>query len=123
LGIPDTILLKPGPLTPEEWVIMRRHPQIGAEIVNRVSNLAEVTELIHDHHERWDGSGYPRKKIGEEIPLGARIVAVADSYSAMTDGRRYRSSCTHAEAMQELRRCSGTNFDPGVVEAFMSLYR
>jgi len=123
LGIPDRILLKQGPLTPEEWVIMRRHPQIGAEIVNRVSNLADVTELIQDHHERWDGQGYPRQKMGEEIPLGARIVAVVDVYSAMTDGRCYRLPCTHAEAVQELKRCSGSNFDPGVVEAFISLYR
>jgi putative nucleotidyltransferase with HDIG domain len=123
LGIPDRILLKQGPLTAEEWIIMRRHPQIGAEIVNRVSNLADVTELIQDHHERWDGQGYPRQKMGEEIPLGARIVAVVDVYSAMTDGRCYRSPCTHAEAVQELKRCSGTNFDPQVVEAFISLYR
>lgn len=122
LGIPDTILLKPGPLTPEEWVIMQRHPQIGAEIVDRVSNLADVTELIHDHHERWDGTGYPRRKLGEEIPLGARIVAVADGYSAMTDGRRYRPPCTHTEAIQEVQRCSGTHFDPQVVNAFISLY-
>jgi putative nucleotidyltransferase with HDIG domain len=123
LGIPDDILLKEGPLTTDEWVKMKKHPQIGAEIVTNVSNLIDVAELIRDHHERWDGKGYPNGRMSHEIPLGSRIILVADAYSAMTDGRVYRSAFTHEEALTELRRCSGTNFDPGVVEAFISLYQ
>jgi putative nucleotidyltransferase with HDIG domain len=123
LGIPDEILLKQGPLNADEWSKMKKHPQIGAEIVTNVSNLLDVAELIRDHHERWDGKGYPGGRMSEEIPLGSRIILVADAYSAMTDGRVYRSAFTHAEAVTELNRCSGTNFDPGIVQAFMSLYR
>lgn len=123
LGIPDDILLKEGPLTAEEWSKMKKHPQIGAEIVTNVSNLIDVAELIRDHHERWDGKGYPTGRMSYEIPLGSRIILVADAYSAMTDGRVYRSAFTHQEALTELKRCAGTNFDPGVVEAFMSLYQ
>ena len=123
LGIPDDILLKEGPLTADEWSKMKKHPQIGAEIVTNVSNLIDVAELIRAHHERWDGNGYPNGRMSHEIPLGSRIILVADAYSAMTDGRVYRSAFTHQEALTELKRCSGTNFDPGVVEAFMSLYQ
>lgn len=123
IGIPDDILRRNGPLTSEEWIRMKRHPQIGAEIVMNVSDLAEVAELIHDHHERYDGKGYPRGLAGEAIPLGARIISLVDAYSAMTNGRAYRPACTHAEAVVELKRCSGTNFDPRVVETFLSIYR
>jgi putative nucleotidyltransferase with HDIG domain len=123
IGMTDEILRRPGPLTPDEWTIMKKHPQIGAEIVMNVSNLTDVAELIHTHHERFDGAGYPRGLAGEEIPLGARIISLVDVYSAMTDGRVYRPKSTHAEAVAELQRCSGANFDPRVVEAFLSLYR
>lgn len=123
IGIPDDILQRPGPLSSEEWIKMRKHPQIGAEIVTNVSNLADVAELIHDHHERYDGKGYPRGLVGEEIPLGARIISLVDAYTAMTAGRVYRPICTHSEATAELKRCSGTNFDPTVVDAFLSIYR
>jgi len=123
LGIPDDILLKQGPLTSDEWSKMKKHPQIGAEIVTNVSNLLDVAELIRDHHERWDGKGYPNGRMMEEIPLGSRIILVADAYSAMTDGRVYRTAFSHTEAITELERCSGTNFDPEIVEIFTSLYR
>jgi putative nucleotidyltransferase with HDIG domain len=123
IGIPDSILLRNGPLTSEEWVQMRKHPQIGAEIVMNVSDLAEVAELIHDHHERYDGKGYPRGLSGEAIPLGARIISLVDAYSAMVDGRAYRPARSHGEAVAELERCSGTYYDPRVVETFLSNHR
>jgi putative nucleotidyltransferase with HDIG domain len=119
IGIPDEILHRPGPLTNEEWVIMKRHPEIGADIVLKASNLVEVALLILAHHERFDGSGYPYRLVGNDIPLGARILAVVDAYSAMTDGRVYRRARTHEEAVEELLRCSGADFDPKVVEAFI----
>ena len=122
IGIADEILRKEGPLSAAEWVIMKKHPTVGAEIVMNVSNLANVAGLIHAHHERFDGKGYPRGLVGEEIPLGARIISVVDTYSAMTDGRVYRPRCTHKEAAAELIRCSGKNYDPAIVEAFLSNY-
>jgi len=121
IGIPDQILHRSGPLTKEEWVIMRQHPQIGAEIVLMVSNLAHVAMLILSHHERYDGTGYPNGLQQEEIPLGARILAVADAYSAITDGRVYRPARSHREAISELQNCTGKDFDPRVVKAFLSV--
>lgn len=119
IGIPDEILRKPGPLDDDEWEIMRRHPDIGARIVAPVKKLANVAPIIKAHHERYDGSGYPSHLKGEDIPLGARLLAVVDAYGAMTDDRVYRKTHTHAEAVAELKRCSGTQFDPKVVEAFL----
>jgi putative nucleotidyltransferase with HDIG domain len=122
IGIPDHILNRPGPLTPEEWTIMRRHPAIGAEIVLIAVNLAQVARLIRSHHEKFDGNGYPDGLRGADIPLGARILAVVDSYSAMVDGRVYHSARSHQEAIAELQRWSGIYYDPQVVKAFMSLF-
>jgi putative nucleotidyltransferase with HDIG domain len=122
IGIPDHILRKPGPLSDDEWKQVRKHPQKGAEIVLLVSNLEHIAVLILAHHERYDGSGYPYGLKQQRIPLGARILAVADAYSAMTDGRVYRKACSHAEAMEELYRCCGSHFDPVVVENFASLF-
>ena len=122
ISVSDELLHRAGSLMPEEWLILRKHAQIGAEMVSTVSNLAAVAELIHFHHERYDGKGYPRGVSGEHIPLGARILAVIDVYSVMIDGRAYRPHSTHAEAVEEIRRCSGKNFDPRVVEAFLTLY-
>ncbi|MDD5369365.1 MAG: HD domain-containing protein [Anaerolineaceae bacterium] len=119
IGIPDEILRKPGPLDTTEWAVMRRHPDIGARIVAPVKKLANVSPIIRAHHEQFNGSGYPMGLQGEEIPLGARVVAVVDTYSAMTDDRVYRKPFTHAEAVSELHACSGTQFDPQVVEAFL----
>ncbi|RME42828.1 MAG: GAF domain-containing protein [Chloroflexi bacterium] len=119
IGVPDDILRKPGPLTDEELEVIRRHPEIGAEIVAPVRKLAEVAPIIHAHQEKWDGTGYPDGLKGEAIPLGARIVAVVDAYGAMTDDRVYRKAMSHEEAVAELRACAGTQFDPQVVEAFL----
>ena len=115
VAIPDAVLQKPGRLTENEWVLMRAHAAVGADVVRRLPALRVLAPLIHAHHEKWDGSGYPDGLTGEEIPLGARIVAVADAYGAMTTDRPYRPACTPAAALAELRRCAGTQFDPDVV--------
>ncbi len=121
LGIPDAILLKPGALTDEEWRVMRQHPALGEAILAPAEHLSAVAPLVGSHHERWDGSGYPRGLVGEEIPLGARIIAVVDSYSAMTCDRVYRAAICHEEAIAELRREAGRLFDPLIVRHFEEL--
>jgi diguanylate cyclase (GGDEF)-like protein/putative nucleotidyltransferase with HDIG domain len=120
VGISDSILSKSDALTPEEFEIIRRHPELGAQILQHPS-LADVSEWVGAHHERPDGRGYPLGFSGAEIPLEARIVAVADAYEAMTSDRSYRSSMTHSAACAELERCAGTQFDPRVVEALLGL--
>ena len=118
-AIPDLILDKPGPLDDEEWAFIRRHTIIGERILLGAPALAPVARLVRASHERWDGQGYPDGVAGDQIPLGARIVAVCDAFQAMTDPERtYRAPRTRADALQELRACSGTQFDPAVVEAF-----
>ncbi|MCS7234485.1 MAG: GAF domain-containing protein [Armatimonadota bacterium] len=119
LGVPDAVLRKPGPLAPEEWEVVRRHPVLGEEILKPVRRLAGVAKLVRHHQERWDGNGYPDGLRGEQIPLGARILAVVDAYTAMTDHRPYRPARSHEEAVAELRRCAGAQFDPEVVRAFV----
>jgi putative nucleotidyltransferase with HDIG domain len=121
VGIPDGILRKTGSLNKHEWKAMRRHPESGADIVRMASNLDYVAAIIMAHHERYDGAGYPNGVQREMIPFGARILAVADAYSAMTDNRPYRDSISPKDAAEEVRRCSGTQFDPCVVEAFNQL--
>ena len=122
IGIEDQILHKPGPLTAREWEIMKTHSEVGAQIVKGLSGLENISSIILSHHERMDGTGYPRQLRGEHIPLGARIIAVEDSYSAMTEGRIYCSPRTHEEAIAELKKCSGSMYDPEVVEAFILLF-
>jgi putative nucleotidyltransferase with HDIG domain len=119
---PDRILHKPGPLTQEEWAIVKTHPQKGAEIVLMASNLEHVAFIILAHHEHYDGSGYPHGLAKGRIPLGARILTVTDAYLTMIDGRTYQEPVSHTEAMAELHRCSGTSFDPMVVKAFSELF-
>jgi response regulator RpfG family c-di-GMP phosphodiesterase len=119
IGIPDAILLKPGPLTPDEWKVMRRHPEIGRRLIENIPFLREAVPIIFHHHERWDGSGYPLGLKGEAIPLGARIFAVVDAFDAMTFDRPYSKAITFESAKAEIRRCSGTHFDPTVVQAFL----
>jgi len=119
IGIPDAVLAKPGPLTEEEWEQMRKHPELGYRMLDRVPTLGEVAEIVHCHHERYDGTGYPRGLKGEEIPLGARIFALVDAYDAITSHRPYRKAGSCEDALAELRRCSGTQFDPHIVEAFV----
>jgi two-component system cell cycle response regulator len=117
-AIPEEILDKPGPLTDEEWSFMRRHTLIGERILGVAPALAEAATLVRSSHEAWDGSGYPDGLRGEAIPLGARIIAICDAYDAMTSTRPYRAAMSSEVALDELRRCSGSQFDPAVVEAF-----
>ena len=116
--VPDAILTKPGPLTEEEWKVMRMHPEFGADFVERIPFLSGAAEVIKHHHEKFDGTGYPRGLTGEEIPLSARIFAVVDAYDAMVSERCYKPSMSEAFALRELRQNAGTQFDPRVVDAF-----
>jgi diguanylate cyclase (GGDEF)-like protein len=118
VAVPDAILGKPGRLREEEWAFVRRHPVIGERIINGAPALDRVAPLVRSSHERWDGRGYPDGLAGEAIPLGARIVAVIDAFCAMTAERPYRPARTPDAALEELRACAGTQFDPAVVEAF-----
>jgi HD-GYP domain-containing protein (c-di-GMP phosphodiesterase class II) len=120
IGIATEILSKQGALTEDEWLEMRDHPRIGAELVGGVG-LHHLCEWVHAHHERPDGSGYPRGLASREIPLEAKILAVADSYEAMTNDRIYREALTHEAAVEELRRNCGAQFDEVVVEAFLEV--
>jgi HD-GYP domain-containing protein (c-di-GMP phosphodiesterase class II) len=115
LGVPDSILIKPGPLDAAEWDVVRDHPQNGHDLVAEAVHL-EVADAVLGHHERMDGTGYPRGLAGEEIPLLARILLVADAFDAMTMPRSYQRPLTTADALAELRRNSGTQFDEQVVE-------
>jgi putative nucleotidyltransferase with HDIG domain len=119
LATPDAILLKPGALTMDEWRIMQRHPEIGYSLVKRIPFLADAAEIIWTHHERWDGSGYPRRLKAYEIPLGARIFAVADTVDAMTSDRPYRVALPFEEAWEEIRRGSGNRYDSAVAKVFL----
>lgn len=121
IGIPDQILHKPGPLSDREWAIMRQHPEIGARILRTVRGLNDVGMYVLAHHERYDGSGYPYGLSGDMIPLGARILSVVDAFGAMITDRVYRSSLSYRDAIAEVRRCSGTDFDPRVVDVFLRM--
>ncbi|MDA8330424.1 MAG: HD-GYP domain-containing protein [Candidatus Dormibacteraeota bacterium] len=118
IGVPDAILMKPGPLTEEEWAIMRTHPELGFQMVSDVRQLERAREIILNHHERFDGKGYPRGLRGDAIPLPARVFSIADSFDAMISDRPYRKGMPLEEARAEVRRCSGTQFDPICVAAF-----
>jgi HD-GYP domain-containing protein (c-di-GMP phosphodiesterase class II) len=122
VAIPDAILGKPGPLTDEEWTFVRRHTVIGERIILAAPALARVATLVRSSHERWDGMGYPDALDGDAIPVGARIVAVADAFAAMIAGRPYRAARTPEEALDELRLAAGTQFDPAVVDAWCAAY-
>ncbi len=117
LAIPEEILRKPGPLTQPERLVLERHPQIGHRMLESLG-VDPVADWVLHHHERWDGSGYPERLRGDEIPLGARIIFVADAYDAMTSDRAYRGRLTPRAAVEELERCAGTQFDPSIVTAF-----
>jgi ribonuclease P protein subunit RPR2 len=122
IGVPDAVVLKPGPLDPDEMEAMRRHVELGERIVARIPYLGGLArQVIAAHHERWDGKGYPRGLAGEEIPLPARIFAVVDTFDAMTNDRPYRRALPVEEALAEIRSGAGTQFDPKVVRAFVSL--
>jgi putative nucleotidyltransferase with HDIG domain len=121
IGIPDAILLKPGKLTPSEWAIMQSHAEKGWLMIKDIPFLREAADIVYSHQERFDGTGYPRRLSGEEIPLGARIFAVADTLDAMTSDRPYRRGLTFQASVEEVRRYSGTQFDPKVVEVFVRI--
>ena len=121
IGIPDSIIGKPGRLTEEEFAAIKQHPVIGAEIIGRMSSLQDLVPLVRHHHERWDGRGYPDGIGGADMPLGARILALADSLDAMCSDRPYRATPSFEEVKAEIQRCSGKQFDPDVVAAFNAL--
>jgi putative nucleotidyltransferase with HDIG domain len=121
MAIPDNILLKAGPLTPEEREVMRTHCEIGHNMVTRIPFLREAAEIVLSHQEYFDGTGYPRGLQGEQIPLGARIFAVADALDAMISDRPYRKALSISHAREEIQRCAGTQFDPVVVEVFLAM--
>jgi len=120
VGIPDSILLKPGTLTDEEFMIIKRHPDIGADILKPIPPMSRETEVIRYHHERYDGKGYPLGIGGEEIPLLSRIICLADSYDAMTSDRPYRNGLPMDKAIEEIERCMGSQFDPELAKLFIS---
>jgi response regulator RpfG family c-di-GMP phosphodiesterase len=121
IAIPDAILLKPAALTPDELSVMWAHPYIGYEFVGRISFLSEAAEIVLTHHERFDGSGYPQKLLADDIPLGSRIFAIADTLDAMTSDRPYRRALPFSAAREEIMDQSGRQFDPRVVNAFFSI--
>jgi HD-GYP domain-containing protein (c-di-GMP phosphodiesterase class II) len=121
VAVPDAILRKQGTLTEEEWAIMRTHPVVGAEVVGLIPALRPIAPIVRAHHERVDGSGYPDGLPAREIPLGARVIAVADAFSAMTSDRPYRTALAHDVALLELRTNAGTQFDPAVLDAFEAI--
>ncbi len=121
IGIPDSILLKPGPLTPDEWKVMRTHPEVGRGLVQNITFLAGAIPIVYHHHERWDGNGYPDGLRGEGIPLGVRIFSVADALDAMTFDRPYSRAVSLEAARDEIARCAGTHFDPAVVSTFLAI--
>ena len=121
IGVSDAILRKPGKLDAAEWEEMKRHPEMGYQMLKHIRFLKPALEIVHCHQERWDGSGYPRGLKGEAIPLGARIFAAVDTFDAMTSNRPYRAALSIEAARDEIRRFSGIQFDPKVAEAFLSI--
>jgi len=121
VGISESLINKPGPLTHAEYNIVKRHAEVGAEIVSRVDGLQDLIPMVRHHHERWDGNGYPDGLEGEQIPLGARILAVANTLDTLCSDRPYRQTWEFKDVLEEIKLCSGTQFDPQVVEAFFAL--
>jgi HD-GYP domain-containing protein (c-di-GMP phosphodiesterase class II) len=123
IGVPSDVIRKSGPLTPEEWTEMKRHPEIGAQIISPVPFLQPLLPIVRACHEHWDGTGYPEGLEGTDIPLEARIILVCDAFHAMTSDRPYRAALPASEAVARLQRAAGGQFDPVVVEAFVRLDR
>ncbi|MDI6453800.1 HD-GYP domain-containing protein, partial [Peloplasma aerotolerans] len=122
ISIDEGILNKPDKLTDEEWEKIKKHPEIGARIISSSSEYVVIADDILAHHERFDGKGYPKGISGKNIPLRARIISIVDSYDAIISDRPYRKAMTHQEAIDEIIKCSGTQFDPELVEVFISLF-
>ncbi|MCJ7618327.1 MAG: GAF domain-containing protein, partial [Desulfobacterales bacterium] len=123
MGVPDSILLKDGPLTEDEWIVMRMHPEFAYNMLAPIPFLQKAAEIPYCHHEKWDGSGYPRGLHGEDIPVSARIFAIVDVWDALRSDRPYRKAWTDDEALDEIKRGKGTHFDPVVFQAFMDVIR
>jgi HD-GYP domain-containing protein (c-di-GMP phosphodiesterase class II) len=121
MGIPDSILLKPGPLTDDEWVVMRQHPTYAYKLLSEIPYLLPALEIPYFHHERWDGSGYPHGLAGDKIPLTARIFAVIDVWDALSSDRPYRPAWSEEAVINYLKEQSGKQFDPAVVNAFLKI--
>jgi HD-GYP domain-containing protein (c-di-GMP phosphodiesterase class II) len=121
MGVPDGILLKPGPLSDEEWVLMRGHARLAFELLSPIAYLRPAIDIPYAHHERWDGSGYPRGLKGKEIPRAARTFAVVDVWDALRSDRPYRAAWPEEKVVEHVRSLSGTHFDPEVVEAFLAI--
>ncbi|WMJ83041.1 HD-GYP domain-containing protein [Oscillospiraceae bacterium LTW-04] len=119
IGVPDVILHKSGRLTDNEWFIMRQHPTIGFNILSKISGFEDIALCVRHHHERWDGSGYPAGLSGEAIPLGARIISLADSVDAMMSERKYRERLLAEDCRNEIARCRGSMYDPGIVDLML----
>lgn len=123
VAIPENILNKSGPLNPDEWDTMKSHVTFGAKILDPLTPLVRIREMVLHHHEYFDGSGYPDALIGQQIPLGARIIAVADAFDTITSDRTYKKARAAAEALAELERCSNAQFDGSIVALFVSTMR
>jgi putative nucleotidyltransferase with HDIG domain len=122
LAVSDEVLRKEGRLDDGELAQIREHPKIGARILLRMAALREAIPYVLYHHERWDGDGYPSGKAGEEIPIEARVLAIADAFDAMTSDRPYRRALSRGEALAEVERCAGTQFDPDIARVFLELF-
>lgn len=121
LGIPDSILLKEGPLTDEEWIIMRKHPNYALDLLSKIEYLLPALDIPYCHHEKWDGSGYPRGLKQLEIPLAARMFAIADVWDALTSDRPYRAAWSSDQALEYIKDASGSHFDPQIVQIFLDI--
>lgn len=121
IAIPEKILLKPGKLTDEEYEVIKKHPELGENLVSGIGKLKLISNWLRYHHERYDGRGYPEGLLGEQIPISSRIIAIADTYDAMTSSRSYRPALSHEEAINEVKRCAGSQFDPKLAELFISI--
>ncbi|MDZ7837066.1 MAG: HD domain-containing phosphohydrolase [Actinomycetota bacterium] len=116
VSIPDWVLNKPGPLEDLEWKLVKKYPEVGYNIAEAIPQISHLSEAILSHHERWDGTGYPQGLSREDIPLYARIIAIADAYAAMVSGREYRRKLSSSQAVEEIKKNSGTQFDPYIVD-------
>ena len=121
MGVPDRILLKEGPLTDDEWIVMRKHPGYAHEMLRSIQYLRSALDIPYCHHEKWDGTGYPHGLKGEEIPLVARIFSIVDVWDALTSNRPYRAAWTQEKTLAHILDGAGSHFDPGVVEVFIEL--
>jgi HD-GYP domain-containing protein (c-di-GMP phosphodiesterase class II) len=121
IGVPDSILHKPGALNDEEWIVMRKHPQFAYDMLNAVEYLRPALDIPYSHHEKWDGTGYPRGLKGEEIPIPARLFAIVDVWDALISDRPYRAAWTKDAALRHIQDQSGKHFDPKIVELFLSI--